>query len=1200
MKKIVWLFLTLACICCQTLAGQQTVTLLSRASSQDSSYHPLWDESDARWLKAKQHLRLGITPEDSAPYGQVNNRNEYEGITADFTSLIASALGLQVDVHWYPTQQSAVAALKQGEIDILGTFRSTQLQSGIHLSEPYAIEQPVLATNSDSEKNFSADLAGLTIAVPRNIMPAERVQRYYPQAKIRLFNDGHAAINATAFGDADVFLGNAWPISRNYLNNLHIIKYAGVPSIPLTYALADNATHLTSLINRVINELPADVRLRVSDRWLSSDSASHDNSAHINLNAAEKRWIAQNPQVRVVEFANYSPIAFVGEDGKMRGIAPDVLASISSLTGLSFHYMPTASLTASLQKVASGEGDMIAALTISEERRKDLLFTRPYLSNAFVLIGAQQRKDIRSIADLPGKRLAAVRGTRLAESLAQQYPSIRVVYAGSAEQVLRLVADGQADAAINTLANSEYQIYFNYRNVLRIINVIPQSPAYISFAISRDNPMLQSIIDKALLSIAPDELDAIANRWRPSNMVVGNSFWLKNRNVILTAAGFSLLMMVILVAWIVNSQRLLRRTQKAQRALGDQYQLMTDMLDGTPFPIYIRNLDGRLTTCNAAYLRETEARREEIIGTLIYDEKLARDTDQADEFAQAYQRVMASDRPEFQDFDLWLKHENRVLHVFHWTLPYHDTHGNISGVIGGWQDISERKRLMHHLQDAREQAESANRAKSTFLSTMSHEIRTPLNAISGMLEVALRSADRNIIDRTALETAQSASATLSALIGDILDIAYIESGSIKLVAQPASVAALSASVITMLQGMARQKGLQLHWQPEQLATPQVLIDPLRYKQMVINVLGNAIKFTDRGGIVVTLQEEYDDIAQRVESTLTILDTGIGMDTATCERIFQPFTQADHQRPGTGLGLSISKTLSEIMGGTLTINSTPGEGTEVFIRLSLPVAAELPSDDSAQSAPAGSLTTPLSILIVDDYPANLLLLEKQLSLLGHRVVGASNGAQAMSRWQEAPFDVVITDCNMPLMSGYQLAQAIRAAEQTQGRQTCYLLGYTSNATPDELARCQQAGMDSCLFKPCNLANLQQALAACQPGQGHPSAPALSLDHIIQGDTALRDGLIDKLLISNRDDRAALLRLSPLNDRQAIADLCHRIKGGANLVYAHKLATACENLESMARQPQLQPHELITAIEALSAEMALFAGELTSLQRQAGGD
>lgn len=376
-------------------------------------------------------------------------------------------------------------------------------------------------------------------------------------------------------------------------------------------------------------------------------------------------------------------------------------------------------------------------------------------------------------------------------------------------------------------------------------------------------------------------------------------------------------------------------------------------------------------------------------------------------------------------------------------------------------------------QRRRNQSVAATLAKTHYLAMVSHEIRTPLNAILGILELQIAQTQHA---QPMLEVAHDAAKDLLALVGDVLDMSRIESGHMPLEPSAQELVSLTRSVVLLFEEASEQKQLALRFSVVGGARCPVLIDPWRYKQILSNLVSNAIKFTREGEIRITLSHQITD-AQRVAVSLSVTDTGPGIAPEHQARLFTPFVQfgphEDGARNGSGLGLAICRALCELMAGKLTLNSTPGKGTCVTLQLTLP-----PSHDpcpAQRSLPAIPVSTVKGrrVMIVDDYRPNLLLLRHQLELLGHQVIEAQSGEEALATWHaHKPFDYILMDCNMPLMDGFTLAKTIRLQEQQQTISRATLLGFTAIAQQEIIEQCQQAGMDGCLFKPCSQQEIVQ--------------------------------------------------------------------------------------------------------------------------------
>ncbi|PYC08258.1 hybrid sensor histidine kinase/response regulator [Pseudomonas protegens] len=469
------------------------------------------------------------------------------------------------------------------------------------------------------------------------------------------------------------------------------------------------------------------------------------------------------------------------------------------------------------------------------------------------------------------------------------------------------------------------------------------------------------------------------------------------------------------------------------------------------------------------------------------------------------------------------------------------------------------------LETGKRQAEEANRCKIQFLGCMSHEIRTPLNAFIGLLELILQRTRDHPQNHASLELALGAARDLRELLGDLLDISRLESGHLQLNPTWSSLRGSVDGVMGVFQALARQKNLDLSLEfkaPE--PEPLVLIDTLRFKQVLANLLSNAIKFTHQGAVLVRLQLQPTMHEGHYKLLLQVLDTGIGIPREERQRLLQPFAQVDPHsqspRDSTGLGLPISQQLCQQMGGKLSLHGRRGPGSEV--RVELPLAGR---EGAARASPAPvpqANRLPLDILLADDHHASLTLLQEQLEYLGHRVTCVGDGVQAYEQWQEGDFDLLIVDCNMPLMNGYQLAETIRRHEALQQRPPVTLLGCSASDDTQTIQRCMNAGMHDCLLKPLDLNLLSQTLETLKALPRADSFSISTLRTLTRNQPLLALRMLKTLLQCCREDRLAL-GLIPAGDSQALAALAHKIKGSAKMLGATSLLACCEALERVCQ-------------------------------------
>ena len=405
--------------------------------------------------------------------------------------------------------------------------------------------------------------------------------------------------------------------------------------------------------------------------------------------------------------------------------------------------------------------------------------------------------------------------------------------------------------------------------------------------------------------------------------------------------------------------------------------------------------------------------------------------------------------------------------------PITDNAGEIIGVVTVLRDVTARRAMEDELRLKRAEAEMAVAAKSEFLANMTHELRTPLNAIVGFSGLLRRSDALNPGDQRQADLIYDAGQTLLHVVNDVLDYSKLEAGAIDLEARAFDPAAIAGSITDILGGQAAEKGLELSVKVEGDRQP-LLGDGARLRQVLLNLVSNAIKFTARGGVEVLVRQSAVAEGRRLE--IEVSDTGIGLRPEQLETIFARFTQADasisRKFGGTGLGLAISRCIVEAMGGTISVRSVEGHGATFSLAVTLPLAEALEAD----ALEPRELTGPdraLKLLVVEDYKVNQELIVALLSPFDLTIVTAGDGVEAVEAVRREAFDLILMDIQMPNMDGLTATRRIRAGFPAGGRQPP-IIAMTANVMPDQVKRCLAAGMDDHIGKPIDPTRLLQVL------------------------------------------------------------------------------------------------------------------------------
>lgn len=1116
-------------------------------------------------LRTRRVLRLGV---DTASYeplellqGQV-----FKGITTDYLSIVGASLGLTLEVRVYQNWASALAALRSGEIDVLGRGSSYEAQlSGLLLSHPYIENRPVLvAREKVLGDSPSASLKGV-VAVVDGYTSFTLLNETFPQVNVKLFPSVRDGLHALDKNGVEKFIGDEittkYQLIQGELSHLRMRPLPTLQAAGYSFVFRENDAPLLHLFNRVLDNIPEITKASILNYWGLRSPFGEVQAA--KYNDAERAWLADRPQVRVALSDTAPPLSFSGKDDELQGLIPDVLAEISYFSGIDFKVVPVSTLAELNAALKTGEIDMTMTVQPSAEREKQLLLTSPILNSSFSLVGPLNAQ-VTSLDDMRGKRVALASASNGIEWLKKNYPDIKQVPVEQPLDSLVALIENRADYALILFPIADYLVHQYFSGELRVLTTVPELDARIPFAIRSDQPLLFGVLEKTLNHIGPGRIGGLVERWRglePAQKGAWSNYVRFGRWLSLAGS----IVLVLALVWLIYSyvQRSRLRAEMSLQAF------RSNLIDGIPQSIVVRDTQGCFVLCNQEFYKVFGLQPKQVIGFRTAEFK-GLEPELTALLELDYFELLAKGVTTLQQVEVQINGQRLVLRQ--WAVPFCGSDGRIAGLIMGWIDMTSSVLLLKQLQVARDQAVEASEAKSRFLAVMSHEIRTPLNAIIGLLELAMCKVDQGEAwDREAIEVAYSSSGTLLLLIGDILDLAKIESGKLTLEQQRCTPHEVLNSVVRVFQGIARQKGLDFQVQIKLESKHAVMMDGERLKQVLSNLLSNAIKFTDHGGVLVTLDGRVN--GDQLNMHFDVNDSGIGISNSDQALLFEPFSQARDQssnRGGTGLGLVICRQLIEMMGGDLSLESTPGLGTNVRIELSAPILPDAPAPDVPNLAIAELPAVALRVLLVDDHPANRLLLGQQLHFLGHSLSEAEDGAQALSLFMGAsePFDVVITDVNMPVMNGYELARKIRTFERETSCKPCLVIGFTANAQVEERQRCLDAWMDECLFKPVRLAALKDCLRTLCPRQmtsaEEYSSPSEG-SQVEQFDLELIDSLTggDKQLVRllfNELHRSNILDLSQLDEGLSAGrwrdqgQLVHRFKGAARMVGAQPVVEA----------------------------------------------
>jgi len=512
---------------------------------------------------------------------------------------------------------------------------------------------------------------------------------------------------------------------------------------------------------------------------------------------------------------------------------------------------------------------------------------------------------------------------------------------------------------------------------------------------------------------------------------------------------------------------------EADALLYDQFNFLNAMIEAMPAPVFYKNREGVLLGHNKRFSNFMHCPEGLLVGQRVAD---IEPRESASMYQQFDNIVYTTRKPQTHDYTRAMpdgtEHSLRI-----YQAPFDKADGTLGGLIGIIIDITADMRREEELRKASEAAKAANRAKSSFLSTMSHELRTPLNAVMGYAELLL-SSEPEPNRKAQLGIIKEAGGSLLQIINNILDISKIESGKAYVSETDFLLSDVMESVSDMFSGEAVDKRITLKTSVDASVPPCIHSDPGLLKQVLVNLVGNALKFTESGGVdihvSVTPSSRGKDLLR-----FEITDTGIGIQPHNIERVFEPFEQEDgsftRKFGGTGLGLAITKKLVTLVGGEIGVHSTPSIGSVFWF--TFPFDASNEATRRARRTlgvdPTGASGRSLSILVAEDNRINQMLMRTMLHKLGHAVCVVGDGRQALDAVMSGSFDIVLMDILMPEMDGVEATLAIRALPLPKGRVP--ILALSADVMPERVDVYLRAGIDGVIPKPVDWQVLSAALA-----------------------------------------------------------------------------------------------------------------------------
>jgi len=999
------------------------------------------------------------------------------GYTANLCRLLSQLFGIPF-VPALHDWETLVEGLADKSIDFSGEFTVTPERCKAYFMSN-SISVRSLALFSLGEKKSLKDIA--TVRTPiigfmKNSATALQLAEKYRGPFVAVYAESFPdIIKALKDGKIDFFISDN-VIEPLFEDEKDLTVEIHSPPIYGTMSLATQNAELEAVISVFDKYLDNGGQIELSTQYALGMVDYAKYSLRKKFTDTEKAYIddhvATNRKIPIIlESGNY-PISFFNETAKeFQGIVPDLLEQMTVLTDLRFEIVndPEESWASVLAKLKSGQAAMISELLHTPSREGQFLWPKePSCVTRYALLSTRNSPTLE-IYQMLGKRIGVEAGTAYLDIAKQWFPTVE------------LLSYSSIDDAFDALDKGEIDLIMASENVLLSQTNYSEKPEYkVNFTIdyTAESKLGFHIGEELLLSIFNKTYpftgnDAIVRRWVSRVFDYSAQLSQARINLLLISTLLLTAFIALLAVFLIKNNRHRRDLSSLVKArtaqLEEKTATLSTIYNAIPDLLFSKDTHGKYTSCNPSFetysnLPESEIlnkRAAEIFGHLdptMLDLEEAQDREV---IASGVSRV-AEQRATYPNG------EQRLLETIKTPLRHNDT---IVGMMGISRDITAHKA-------AEEAAQAASKAKSSFLARMSHEMRTPLNAIVGMAEITKASVGDTSKTIASVSQIIVSSRHLLRLINDVLDMSKIESGNLEVLNLPFNLQEALEETLTITLSQCKEKNITFENNVSQLSNMVILGDKLRLNQMLINLLSNSAKFTERSGRIEFTVNVVAETANDIRLRFAVKDNGIGMSKEQMARLFKPFEQADSSIAsrfgGTGLGLSISQNLAQKMGGTITIDSAEGQGSEFSFELLFAKGELTPEPVHTQENTCN--LTGFRILLVDDIEINRLIVEELLSPTNLTIEMATNGREAVEMFKRSEpgyYRLIFMDIQMPELDGYGASTEIRALAHPNAKDIP-IIAMTANAYKEDVERAMIAGMNGHIGKPIDMGEVMKIL------------------------------------------------------------------------------------------------------------------------------
>lgn len=1031
-------------------------------------------QEEKNWISKNPIIKVGVD-ENWPPFDFVDYQKNHQGIASEYLSYISSQTGLNFEIYsnkW----KNVIEKAKNRELDILACVANTpKRREYLDFTEPYLdVDIVVVAKKGFKLKSFD-DIQNYVIATPKNNYVHEKLKKRFPNLKLKFVNSNKEALQTVSYGLADVYVGNlpvvTYNIDRYFLTNLEVKFKSEFESAKLSIGVNKGNEVLLSILKKSLNNIPSKEKEKINKKWIHKlEEFEKVEDKSFNFTPEELSWIYKNKEIKIAGDGYWHPYSYFNDKGDYIGIVPDLIKLLKKKSGLNIKYIKTSSWSETLDLMENKKIDVVDAISYTKERSKYINFSTKYFGTDIVILGRNDKdRYINSLNKIVNKsKIATVRNYVVSNAIKEDFPSIQNFREyETAQDGLKALASNQIDYFILDIPSFDY---YSKKYGLGNIKIVGPTGYHFDYSlgIQKDNKILLSIVNKILHSISKDEIDKIYRKWVKVDYEEKIDYDLIWKLVL----GFFVLLLGF-IFWNRKLKREIDEKKLAQEKLSKSRDFVSSIMN-SQLDIIVVTDGKRVREVNKAFFDVLKFKN---LPEFEKDYKCI-----CDLFDTSNEKFL---RPQRQGV-LWidevlenpLKIHKAKINIENKEYIFKVAASKIKGEnlkTAVFHDITEVESLHKDLVQAKEKAESAAKHKSEFLANMSHEIRTPMNSVIGFTEL-LDKEINDPVQKDYLSSIKKGGNALLGIINDILDLSKIEAGKLEIKNESINPKNLILEIESIFHSKIVTKNLNFIVEIDKNIPPFIIIDGIRIRQVLFNLIGNAIKFTEQGTIKLKVENQYkDNIKSKIDLKITVEDSGIGIDKKHLNSIFDAFEQSQNEKEygGTGLGLSICSRLVKMMNGSISVESQKGVGSKFIVLLKDIAVSSVGEKIEVSKLDYKKIKfEKATILVVDDIEENRKLVKHSLKDFDFQLVFAQNGQEALDRLKDVKIDLILMDLRMPIMDGYQAAVIIKEDPELKN---IPLLALTASVMGKDLEKAKEYGFDGYLRKPVILDNLIEKIS-----------------------------------------------------------------------------------------------------------------------------